>query len=149
MLKRCVPIRRSNLTSMYLQLYLAFIASASLHHLGAWNIPDSSAANNWRQATFFLIQPIAISFEDFVIYLGKRTGIKKSCKLILTLPGCDCADTFVIPWKMTILGRVWTFAWFTYSLRFDAAFHYGALIFEKPVLPSLLQSVFGPLKLFL
>lgn len=128
-LKRYIPIRRGTLTSKYLQLYLAFIASACLHHLGAWNSPDSSGANNWRQATFFLIQPIAISFEDFVIYLGKKAGIKKS-------------------WKTKLLGRVWTFAWFTYSLRFIVAFHYGALIMEIPIIPSFFRIVFGPWKLF-
>ncbi|PVH88078.1 hypothetical protein DL98DRAFT_648963 [Cadophora sp. DSE1049] len=45
-LKSFVPIRKGTLISKYLQLYLAFIASGLLHHLGALNLPSSSQENN-------------------------------------------------------------------------------------------------------
>ncbi|KAL5325817.1 hypothetical protein ACEPPN_006950 [Leptodophora sp. 'Broadleaf-Isolate-01'] len=77
-LKKYVPIQKGTLTSRYLQLYLAFIASGLLHHLGALNLPSSSTKNNWNQLAYFFMQPIAITVEDIVIYLGKKAGIKKS-----------------------------------------------------------------------
>ncbi|KAH6717988.1 membrane bound O-acyl transferase family-domain-containing protein [Leptodontidium sp. MPI-SDFR-AT-0119] len=119
-LKKYVPIQKGTLTSRYLQLYLAFIASGLLHHLGALNLPSSSTKNNWNQLAYFFMQPIAITVEDIVIHLGKKAGIKKS-------------------WKTKAAGAVWTFAWFTFSLRYMVAYHFNALIFEKPVVPSLIR----------
>ena len=41
----------------------------------------SSNANNLNQAAFFMLQPVAITVEDFVVYLGKKAGIKESRKV--------------------------------------------------------------------
>lgn len=56
------------------------MVSSWLHILGAWNLPTSSNYNNISLLAFFMLQPVAITFEDFIIYLGKRAGAKKSCK---------------------------------------------------------------------
>jgi hypothetical protein len=40
----------------------------------------SSSANNLNQVAFFMLQPVAITVEDFVVYLGKKAGIKESRK---------------------------------------------------------------------
>jgi hypothetical protein len=49
------------------------------------NLPTSSNANNLNQVAFFMLQPVAITVEDFVIYLGKRAGVKESRKCYKSL----------------------------------------------------------------
>ncbi|KAH7370497.1 hypothetical protein BKA65DRAFT_545209 [Rhexocercosporidium sp. MPI-PUGE-AT-0058] len=89
-LKTYVPIRKGTLTSRYSQIYLAFIASGLLHHLGALNLPSSSSRNNWKQLAYFFMQPVAITVEDIIIHFGHKAGIKKS-------------------WKTKRVGAIWTF----------------------------------------
>lgn len=43
---------------------------------------DNGINSGTYQLAFFLLQPFAITFEDLVIYLGKRAGVKASCKFI-------------------------------------------------------------------
>jgi len=38
-----------------------------------------------------------------------------------------------------LLGSVWTFAWFTYSLRFGAAFFLNSTLISDQVLPSIIH----------
>lgn len=45
---------------------------------------------------FFLYNGFAIIFEDFVISVGKRLGVKEN-------------------WVVKLLGYMWTLAWFTYA----------------------------------
>ncbi|KAL2066309.1 hypothetical protein VTL71DRAFT_2380 [Oculimacula yallundae] len=119
-LRTYMPIKRGTLASKYLQLYLAFITSGLIHHLGAMNLASSSSDKNLLQLAYFFMQPIAITFEDVVINFGKKAGIQKS-------------------WYTSAIGRLWTFAWFTFSLRYISAYHFNALLFEKPILPSFIQ----------
>lgn len=77
---RYVPIKQGTLASRYLQLYLAFIASALIHHLGVLNVTSSTPQNDMNSLIFFLIQPLAITLEDFAVYLGKKAGVKSSCE---------------------------------------------------------------------
>jgi hypothetical protein len=60
---------------------LAFITTSLIHHLGAMNIPTSSSVVNLYQIAFFMLQPVAITVEDFVVYLGKKAGLKESSKI--------------------------------------------------------------------
>jgi type II secretory pathway component PulL len=60
---------------------MAFITTTFIHHLGALNLPTSSSKNNLNQVAFFMLQPVAITVEDFVVYLGEKAGLKESCKL--------------------------------------------------------------------
>ncbi|OAL20157.1 hypothetical protein AYO22_09129 [Fonsecaea multimorphosa] len=80
-------------------LYNAFFMSALIHHAGALNCPYSCLG--WCQFYFFMIQPFAITFEDLVIYLGKKAGLK---------------DT----WKTRALGYAWVVCFLSYSLRYAA-----------------------------
>jgi hypothetical protein len=80
---RLLRIRKGTLVSRYLQLYNAFFVSAVIHHIGALNCPYSTLA--WYQFYFFMIQPVAITVEDFAIYLGKKAGLKETCKFWLDL----------------------------------------------------------------
>ena len=88
-LKSFVPIRTGTLTSKYLQLYLAFMASGLLHHLGALNLPLSSRENDWNQLANFFMQPIAITIEDIVIHYGKKAGIKNHVSYSPWTPSCQ------------------------------------------------------------
>ncbi|KAF4633757.1 hypothetical protein G7Y89_g4360 [Cudoniella acicularis] len=114
-----VPIKHGTFISRYLQLFLAFFASAAIHHVGALNLPNSTVQNNRYQLLFFLSQPVAILFEDLVIYLGEQAGIKSS-------------------WKTKLLGKAWTMVWFSLILVPMSAFHYNAGFMEKAVLPSII-----------
>jgi hypothetical protein len=48
--------------------------------LGALNVTSSSPENDWLSLLFFLIQPISIMLEDLAIYVGKKAGVKSSCR---------------------------------------------------------------------
>lgn len=79
-LTRFISIKKGTLKSRYIQLYLAFATSAIIHAIGAMNIAgENTASNMWPQLNYFLVQPLAITFEDFIIYQGKRWGVKESC----------------------------------------------------------------------
>jgi hypothetical protein len=73
---------------------MAFITTTLIHHLGALNVTTSSSKNNLNQVAFFMLQPVAITVEDFVVYLGKKAGLKESCKLPPTvdIPETDYAN---------------------------------------------------------
>jgi hypothetical protein len=45
------------------------------------NMPTSSSVVNLYQIAFFMLQPVAITVEDFVVYLGKKAGLKESSKI--------------------------------------------------------------------
>ena len=64
-----------------MQLYMAFITTSLIHHLGAMNLPDNSSIVNLYQLAFFMLQPVAITVEDLVVYLGKKAGLKESSKI--------------------------------------------------------------------
>lgn len=117
---RYVPIKQGTLASRYLQLYLAFIASALIHHLGVLNVTSSTPQNDMNSLIFFLIQPLAITLEDFAVYLGKKAGVKSS-------------------WKTKILRTICTLAWFSYSFRYLSAYFYNTGLFGESPVPSLLN----------
>jgi hypothetical protein len=59
---------------------MAFMATSFVHHTGAMNLTTTSGRNNLDQVAFFMLQPVAITAEDFVVYLGKKAGLKESRK---------------------------------------------------------------------
>jgi hypothetical protein len=125
-----------------LQLYLAFIATTFIHHLGALNLPESSNANNLNQVAFFMLQPVAITAEDFVVYLGKRAGLKESRKFY-AMPSMQILMMWALLGLTRAIGSLWTFAWFTYSLRFAAAFFLNSTIMAERVLPTIIGGTVG------
>lgn len=74
--------------SSYTQLYIAFLLSGLVH------IPPS----NGGALQFFLMQAVAITFEDGVISLAARAGLKHSNRWLRRL------------------GYLWVYCWFVYSL---------------------------------
>lgn len=55
--------------SSYIQLYLAFFMTAIFHFAGDFMYEKRLVSRSFK---FFLLQAVAITFEDFVIYLAKR-----------------------------------------------------------------------------
>ena len=80
-----------------------------------------------KSVPFFLWQVVAITFEDFVIHVGKRYGVK------------EARWTHVVGW-------LWTFLWFCYStpIFIDWAFAAGAAQHE-PFKFSVVQPVMNHL----
>lgn len=60
--------RGTNLSS-YTQIYVAFFLSGLLHSSGDFMIERRMVSRSFK---FFLLQAVAITFEDFVIYTAKR-----------------------------------------------------------------------------
>ena len=60
--------RGTNLSS-YTQLYVAFFLSAILHFSGDFVIEKRIVSRSFK---FFLLQAVAITFEDLVVYTAKR-----------------------------------------------------------------------------
>lgn len=47
------------------------------------NLLTNSSVVNLYQLAFFMLQPVAITLEDFAVYLGKKAGLKESSKIYL------------------------------------------------------------------
>ena len=58
----------TNLSS-YTQVYVAFFLSGLLHSSGDFMIEKRMVSRSFK---FFLLQAVAITFEDFVIYIAER-----------------------------------------------------------------------------
>ncbi|KAJ7030352.1 membrane bound O-acyl transferase family-domain-containing protein [Mycena alexandri] len=80
--------------SAYVQLYTAFAISAWVHYLA-----ETMALRHWQGGAlvFFMLQPLAITLEDFLIFLARRTGFR----------GGSAAR---------LAGYAWTWAWLALSL---------------------------------
>ncbi|KAJ7064700.1 membrane bound O-acyl transferase family-domain-containing protein [Mycena amicta] len=64
-------LRRGKNPSAYTQLFLAFFLSGAIHYAA-----EVMALRHWGGGAlkFFMLQPCAIMFEDFVIWLGRQAG---------------------------------------------------------------------------
>jgi Membrane bound O-acyl transferase family len=113
-------IQKGSLLSRYIQLYGAFIISAGIHHVGALNVPYHPAV--WSQLFFFLLQPVAITVEDIVIYLGSSYfGIKESGQfhhIYLNVGPCRANSPTV---ATRAVGFLWVFCFLSWSLRYMVA----------------------------
>ncbi|KAK7036140.1 MBOAT-2 domain-containing protein [Favolaschia claudopus] len=93
-----------NLAS-YLQLYIAFAISGLIHHAG-----DAMAMRNGIRGggsvTFFMLQACAITFEDFLIFLGKKTFKADS----------DLRKVKKSWVGLRLVGYVWTWWWLALTL---------------------------------
>src|ERR1700733_11128495 len=91
----------TNLSS-YAQLYTAFFISGLAH------VPPSDTG----ALQFFVLQAVAITFEDAVIALAVKVGLKHSSALFRRL------------------GYVWVYCWFVYSLTSWVDFQVSSGLFE-------------------
>ncbi|KAF9780800.1 membrane bound O-acyl transferase family-domain-containing protein [Thelephora terrestris] len=94
--------------SSYTQLYIAFFLSAILHFGGEYMCERRMV---YRSFKFFLLQAVAITFEDFVIFIGKRLLLQRGIKID---PG-----NYRNSWAEVILrvaGYFWVGFWFCLTL---------------------------------
>ncbi|KAL1670067.1 membrane bound O-acyl transferase family-domain-containing protein [Schizophyllum commune] len=110
-------IKRGTNASSYTQLYIGFLASGLTHVWGDRQIDVTVG----RSIPFFLLQAVAITFEDGIIAVGRTLGIKEST-------------------ATRLVGRVWSAAWLlaTLKLLVDPALSTG-----EPVDSGLPFSVIG------
>lgn len=97
-LARFLGLRKGSLPSKYFQLYFGFFISALLHEWNVFNATRKDGGEMW----FFMIQPVAITVEDFVQYVWRKaTGA----------PGGRPLSS-----SEKVAGWLWTFLWFSYTL---------------------------------
>ncbi|KAJ2919970.1 hypothetical protein MD484_g490, partial [Candolleomyces efflorescens] len=86
---------RSKHLRALINLYTAFLISATIHYLG-----DYAVLKDWTGGSmvFFMLQPVAITFEILVLRIFRATGIR--------VPG----------WLAKTLGYTWVLVWFTVTL---------------------------------
>ena len=99
--------RGSNLSS-YTQLYIAFFLSGLIHCFGDFMFERRVAYHSLK---FFLLQAVAITFEDFVIYLAKCLLHQGGVEL---KPGKD--DESWAEATVRVIGYCWVILWFCLSL---------------------------------
>jgi hypothetical protein len=86
--------------------------------------------------------------EDFVIWVGKEVGVKKSGELFIQIEGLTDVGSDLV-WTERV-GFLWVILWFSWSLRFMVAYQPSPWYETFPV-PSAIGSVLellqlGPLK---
>ncbi|THH16553.1 hypothetical protein EW146_g4107 [Bondarzewia mesenterica] len=119
---RLFSFKKGTSGSSYTQLYVAFIVSGLMHCAGdamvGWEYFGSSLP-------FFVLQALAITVEDGVIELYRRSGVR-------------------LPLKVTRwIGYLWVFVWFSFSCPIYIDWSLRADIGRTAVLPiSLVQYVY-------
>lgn len=94
--------------SSYTQLYVAFLLSAVLHLAGEYMYEKRIV---YRSFKFFLLQAVAITFEDFVVYLAKRLLLRWGTKLNPGNAEESWAEAVV-----RVVGYCWVTLWFCWVL---------------------------------
>ena len=94
--------------SSYTQLYIAFFLSATIHFAGDFLSHKRMVYHSFR---FFLLQPVAITFEDLVMYIAKRSLPQKGIKIN---PGR--ADESWAGAVVRVVGYCWVTLWFCLTL---------------------------------
>ena len=94
--------------SSYTQLYIAFFISGLLHFAGDFMLEKRLAYHSFK---FFILQAVAITFEDFVIYIAKH---------LLRLGGIQLKPGRVDEnWAeavVRVMGYCWVILWFCLTL---------------------------------
>jgi hypothetical protein len=76
-----------------MQLYIAFLLSATLHACGDFKIHKTWQEG--RSFPFFLSQALVIHLEDGILWIGRYFGARKN-------------------WYWKAVGHVWVVVWFIY-----------------------------------
>ena len=94
--------------SSYTQLYVAFFLSGAIHASGEFMFERRLV---YRSFKFFLLQAVAITFEDFAIYATKRLLLRRGIEL---KPGK--ADESWVEAAVRGGGYCWVTLWFCFTL---------------------------------
>ena len=98
--------RGTNLSS-YTQLYVGFLMSGIIHSLGDYLAERRVVL---RSIKYFLLHAMAITFEDIVIYVAKRSLLLVGIKLT---PGK--LDGTRIGAIVRVVGYCWVILWFSWA----------------------------------
>ena len=99
---KLLKLPRGSNRSSYTQLYIAFFLSGIIHSSADFMLEKRMV---YRSFTFFLLQAVAITFEDFVIYTAKRLLRRGGAEL---KPGVEIA--------VRVIGYCWVTLWFCSTL---------------------------------
>ena len=99
--------RGTNLSS-YTQLYFAFFLSGLLHSSGDFVFEKRMPSRSFK---FFLLQAIAITFEDLVIYITKRLLRRGGIEI---KPGK--AEESLVEVVVRVVGYCWVILWLCLTL---------------------------------
>ena len=94
--------------SSYAQLYVAFLLSGIMHTAGDFMSQRRMVHHSLR---FFLLQAVAITFEDLVIYSGKRLLLQAGIKLNPRRAGESWVEV-----ATRVAGYCWVTLWFCLTL---------------------------------
>ena len=94
--------------SSYTQLYIAFFLSGIIHSVGDFMLEKRVV---YRSFKFFFLQAVAITFEDFAIFIAKRLLHRGEIEL---KPGK--ADESWAEVAVRVIGYCWVTLWFCLTL---------------------------------
>ncbi|KAF9644021.1 hypothetical protein BDM02DRAFT_3122623 [Thelephora ganbajun] len=94
--------------SSYTQLYIAFLLSGIIHCAADFMVEKRMA---YRSFKFFLLQAVAITFEDFVIYVVKGLLLRRGTELKPGKVHESWAEAVV-----RVIGYCWVIIWFCLTL---------------------------------
>ena len=104
-----LKLRKGSFASRYTKLYAAFFISTCIH----WWFSFCGAADEQGNLEYFMGQAVAISVEDLVRWCWRNaTGRNQSDELTKF---------------ERLVGYVWTFCWFTYSMPIQPFFDMGTI----------------------
>ena len=94
--------------SSYTQLYIAFFLSALIHFSGDFMFEKRLVHRSFK---FFLLQAVAITVEDFVIYSAKRLLHWRGIELKLGKADESWAEAV-----LRVIGYCWVTLWFCFTV---------------------------------
>ena len=103
-----MKFRRGTNRSSYTQLYVAFFVSGLIHCTGDFMVGKLLACPSLK---YFLLQAVAITFEDFVIFIAKSLLRLRGIEL---KPGED--DESWAGTVVRVIGYCWVILWFCFAL---------------------------------
>ncbi|KAI0642388.1 membrane bound O-acyl transferase family-domain-containing protein [Trametes meyenii] len=122
---RALRIPRGTFLSSQIQIYTAFALSSLLHALGDLMLGPEHFG---RSVPFFVANALAITFEDVVIALARRVGIREGG-------------------ATRLLGYVWVVGWFAWSApsyvqwMFESGVGYHEILPYSPTREAILPAV--------